>query len=414
MPAMTSRWFQCRWPLKTARTRPLCSNAARSSARSFTSAMWGRPGHQRESSTSCSLAEWCMSTMVGDRVAAEILAQPVQLRVVHADVDVLPLEGVQDHEVPAGAIERVVERAGALPEARQILPVHVDEVVVAGHVHELGLRGRAGWPGTRRSAQIGLARLVLDVVAEVHDQVGLHLVVHLADEVARQLAGQVGELAQLAVPAGLGSEVDVGDEAQRERLREGARGGRRVRRVACHGPMILVLHAAHRHRSRSRQPARSQHRRDPQDARPRDGQAHARVDPRRAGRSRVHPQGRHLHLRLQGRGRPGPLPRVHVRAEHGVGAQQHPGVAALRARAPGRRLRVDLRRHRVPRLGGEEGRRLAARQGAGQRHRLAPPLHLPHPAPRDRRREDARRGRPHRRAVAQASTATRPAASSSA
>ena len=37
---------------------------------------------------------------------------------------------------------------------------------------------------------VGLGALVLDVVAEVHDQVGLHLAVHPLDEGAGELAAR--------------------------------------------------------------------------------------------------------------------------------------------------------------------------------------------------------------------------------
>ena len=50
------------------------------------------------------------------------------------------------------------------------------------------------------------------------------------------------------------------------------------------------------------------------------------------GRRRLRPQGRPLHLRLQGRRRARALPRALVRREPRLGAQQHPRVAPLRAR----------------------------------------------------------------------------------
>ena len=109
-----------------------------------------------------------------------------------------------------------------------------------------------------------------------------------------------------------------------------------------------------------------------------------------------------------------PLPRVHVRREPRLGEEQHPGVAPLRARAPRRRLRLDVRRHRLPRLGGEEGRRLAARQGPRLRHRLAPPLRRPR---RSTPRATPRRCAPRATASSSCRAASRPrgrAASSSA
>ena len=67
--------------------------------------------------------------------------------------------------------------------------------------------------GARRRAQdrlalavareVRLARLVLDVVAQVDDEVGSDLVVHPPHEVARELGRQVRQLAQLAAEARL-------------------------------------------------------------------------------------------------------------------------------------------------------------------------------------------------------------------
>ena len=153
-------------------------------------------------------------------------------------------------------------------------------------------------------------------------------------------AAPVRELAELALPARLGAEVQVRDDADRE--------------LARHGPMILMTHAAHRHRRGPRQPARARDRRNPQGARARHGAAHARVDPRGARRRRASPARTWSSSAATGRGRARPLPGVHLRREPRLGAEQHPGLAALRARAPGGGLRLDLRRHRLPGLGREE------------------------------------------------------------
>ena len=114
--------------------------------------------------------------------------------------------------------------------------------MVAGDVDELGLRGAQDVLALGVAREVGVAALVLDVVAEVDEEVGAELLVHRADHAARELRRVVRELPELAVVVGGGPEVQVGDEAEREAhapilllprrhdagLRRGARAGRRV------------------------------------------------------------------------------------------------------------------------------------------------------------------------------------------
>ena len=115
--AMTSRWFQCRWPLNTARTRPLCSNiapqlgalldqgqvrAARPPARVLDVLLAGRVVHQhhrRAARRRRDPPRSHSSCVSGTRISTSCFSM-----VCSTD------------EVPAALVERVVERPGALPE----------------------------------------------------------------------------------------------------------------------------------------------------------------------------------------------------------------------------------------------------------------------------------------------------------
>ncbi len=130
---------------------------------------------------------------------------------------VLPLARVQDDEVDASAIERGEERRPSrAPDREQIGGAEVDGVVVAGDVDELRVGAAEDALALGVAGAVGLGALVLDVVAEVDDEVRLHLAVHPRGEAARQLPGVGGELAQLAAEAGLGAEVQIGDEREGE------------------------------------------------------------------------------------------------------------------------------------------------------------------------------------------------------
>ena len=112
----------------------------------------------------------------------------------------------------APAIEAVVERAVAAPDREQIGGREVHGVVVTGDVDELGGGAAEDRLALGVAGAIDLEALVLDVVAEVHDQVRLDRIVHPPNEVARERRGVVAELPELAVPANLGAEMKVGDE----------------------------------------------------------------------------------------------------------------------------------------------------------------------------------------------------------
>ena len=95
--------------------------------------------------------------------------------------------------------------------------------------------------------------------------------------------------------------------------------------------------------------------------------------------------------------RPGRLSVAALPAQCGLGAEQYPGLPALRRARHGRRLRVELRRHPVHAGGGARPRRESRRHRAPRRHRLAGALPPAHAAPRVGRGEDAHPRRARRR-----------------
>ena len=114
----------------------------------------------------------------GERRAREVGREPFELGVRDAHLDVLSLERVQHDDVEAAAVQRVEEGALVSPDASEVVSSQVDRVVVAGHVDELGLRGAEDVLALRVASEVGVAALVLDVVAEVDEEVGAQLVVH--------------------------------------------------------------------------------------------------------------------------------------------------------------------------------------------------------------------------------------------
>ena len=119
------------------------------------------------------------------------------------------------------------------------------------------------------------------------------------------------------------------------------------------------------------------------------------------GAGRLRPQGRRLHLRLQGRRRARSLPGVHLRGERELGAQQHPGArcSALASHSrPGfvsTYADIVYRGSTVKKLVASPHDKVLACDTDWRRRYIDRTQH-----PETRRREDARRGRPRRRAVA--------------
>ena len=70
------------------------------------------------------------------------------------------------------------------------------------------------------AAKVGLAVLVLDVVAQVEHQLGTDHVVHPVDERPREPWGLGRELAELAVVACFFSEVQVGHQRKNKVVRQ--------------------------------------------------------------------------------------------------------------------------------------------------------------------------------------------------
>src|SRR5580658_9044353 len=142
----------------------------------------------------------------------EVGSEPFDLWIGDANVHAFSLDRVEDHEMPALDVERIVERSGAAPEPIQVFSVEMNQVVIAGNVHE----GRFGLSqdGLARpvALEIDLARFIFDVVPEVGHQIGDGLVVHESNEIAGEPLREVRHLAQLAAVANLGSEVEVGDD----------------------------------------------------------------------------------------------------------------------------------------------------------------------------------------------------------
>src|SRR5262249_4508053 len=58
--------------------------------------------------------------------------------------------------------------------------------------------------------------LVLDVIAEVHDHVGPHEIVHARDESAREPPRFLRELSELALVPRFGTEMQVRDKRERQ------------------------------------------------------------------------------------------------------------------------------------------------------------------------------------------------------
>jgi hypothetical protein len=97
-----------------------------------------------------------------------------------------------------------------------VFTVEVHEVVVPRDIDERRARRPQDRLALAVAREVRVAGLVFDVVAEVDDEVWPNLVVHPADESARQIARLVGELSELALPPRLGAEVQVGDDAERQ------------------------------------------------------------------------------------------------------------------------------------------------------------------------------------------------------
>src|SRR5262249_12563389 len=88
--------------------------------------------------------------------------------------------------------------------------------VVTGNVDEPPLaptQQRLALPVPRA---IGFAALVLDVVAEIDDEIGAHVAIHPVDERRGELRRAGGELAEPAFEPRLGTEVQIADERERE------------------------------------------------------------------------------------------------------------------------------------------------------------------------------------------------------
>ena len=64
--------------------------------------------------------------------------------------------------------------------------------------------------------EIGIARLVLDVVTEIHDEIRVHLVEHAPHEAFGEFARAMAHLSELSAVADLGPEVQIRDDAERE------------------------------------------------------------------------------------------------------------------------------------------------------------------------------------------------------
>lgn len=152
----------------------------------------------------------------GQLGAGQIFSEPLELGLGNSNLDVLAFERVEDDEVVAAAIDGVVEGAIVTPNAREIVTREVDCVVVAGHVDELGVGAAQDVLALAIPRQVDVAALVLDVVTEVHEEVGSLDLVHLLDNASGEVSRVVGELAELAVVEGLRAEVEVGDEADLE------------------------------------------------------------------------------------------------------------------------------------------------------------------------------------------------------
>jgi hypothetical protein len=72
------------------------------------------------------------------------------------------------------------------------------------------------------TGEIGGARFVFDVVAEVHDEVGVDLVPHPSDEAFGELGRAMAHFSELSVPADFGTEVEIRYDAEGEAHESGA------------------------------------------------------------------------------------------------------------------------------------------------------------------------------------------------